>query len=80
MPDRSFKVWHIAIQCDHPEHKRDKLRHPDATWQEAADFYDVDPDTTKREYLADYRAQGFIFHRDGRVTCPECAKLRKPAA
>ena len=83
MPDNSFKVWHVAVTCDDPHHARGKL-HPDDHAYRNPHFRDndwesVEPDATRQSYRADMRAEGWIFHRDGRVTCPECAALAKDA-
>lgn len=65
MPDQSFKCWHIAVNCDHPAHRKADPSSND--WEQ------VEPGATKDSYRDDLRAYGWIFHRDGRVTCPQCA-------
>lgn len=65
MADLSFKVWHVRLNCDHPQHRKVD---PDSS-----DWESTEPEATWKEVVADARAAGWIFHRDGRLTCPTCA-------
>lgn len=66
MADLSFKVWHVALNCDQPGHRKTDADAPDRHMTEITG--------NKRDYIADARADGWIFHNDGKLTCPWCAR------
>jgi hypothetical protein len=69
MPDSSFTGWHVSLFCDHPHHElgRAEKGYPD--------IFDTGTLYKRRaDYVSEYRRNGWIFHRDGRLTCPDCAK------
>jgi hypothetical protein len=66
--DLSFKCWHVAVNCDHPGHRKvDPMSN---------DYETVEPELTRAEYRAELRADGWIFHRNGKATCPDCARTQ----
>lgn len=66
MPDMSMKVYLGRIVCDAPGHAPSGGRN---------DY--EDDHATRREFLASARQAGWVFHRDGKTTCPECAALAR---
>ncbi len=61
----------IAIQCDHPNH--------------VDDFFNgvvtIDRFTgyTDAQCVKQARAEGWIFHKDGKLTCPNCRRSSRVA-
>jgi hypothetical protein len=64
MMDESFTGWHVRLRCDAPGHKAIDPTFPD--------ICDDDLFRSRAAYVAHYRAQGWIFHRGEKVTCPDC--------
>lgn len=68
MTDQSFLCWHISLRCDDPRHRELTGRDP-----EEDQWIETEIDLSKAAWRHAYRDNGFIFHRDNRVTCPTCA-------
>ena len=64
MPDQSMKAWHIRLNCDAEGHVKTDPKSSDfeSDWE------------TKREGIRQAKRDGWVFHRNGKLTCPECAK------